>query len=109
MTDERPTGRHCHYCHASAGKTRLELYEACVECQQRIDDRRLYFHVPKPFTRKGVRSQALGLKCFLRAAALSAAGRTAYARERGRTSSLLQAARLWISQWRVLTPAGWRQ
>ncbi len=109
MTDERPAGRRCRYCHASAGETRLQLQDVCAGCQQRIDDRRLYFHVPKPFTLKGVRNQMQGLRCFLRAAALSAAGRTAHAREHGRASSVQRAAGLWIGQWRVLKPKGWRQ
>ena len=101
--------RHCHYCTASGETARLTLRTCCAACTRRIDEHDLYFHVPKPFTVNGLRTQVRGLRCFLQAACLSAAGRTPAARERGRLYSLKLAATVWIDQWYLLRSAGWRR
>ena len=103
------TGRHCHHCGTSGDSTRLTLRTCCTTCSRRIDEHDLYFHVPKPFTVKGLRTQVRGFRCFLRAACLSAAGLTPDARRNGRLSSLKLAAVVWIDQWYVLSAAGWRR
>ena len=106
---ETRTGRHCHYCNADGDTTRLTLRDACIACTRRIDDQRLCFRIPKLFTFKGLRTQANGFRCFLHAARLSAAGRTPHARSHGRLGALKLAAAVWIDQWYVLRPAGWRR
>ena len=103
------TGRHCHNCSASGDSARLTLRTYCTMCAKRIDEHDLYFHIPKPFTVNGLRTQVRGLRCFLQAAYLSAAGRTPAARERGRLYSLKLAATVWIDQWHLLRNAGWRR
>ena len=104
-----PTGRHCHYCHATAGAAPLRLRDGCIHCLRRIDEQRLYFQIPKPFTLAGLRTQARGLGGFLRAAALSISGRTPNARSHGRLRSLQLAVKVWIDHWYVLKPEGWRR
>lgn len=103
------TGRHCHCCNARGDTARLALRDYCASCARRIDEQHLYFRIPKPFTIRGLRTQARGLRCFLRAAYLSATGRTPAARENGRLGSLRLAATVWIDQWYVLRRAGWRR
>ena len=104
-----PTGRHCHYCHAAGGAAPLRLRDGCIHCLRRIDERRLYFQIPKPFTLAGLRTQARGLGCFLRAAARSISGRTPHARSHGRPRSLQLAVEVWIDHWYVLKREGWRR
>ena len=103
------TERHCHDCRASDETARLTLRDYCAACAQRIDEQHLYLRIPKPFTVEGLRTQARGLGCFLRAALVSAAGSTAHAREHGRLSSLKAVAAVWIDHWYVLRAAGWRR
>ena len=103
------TYRRCHDCSASGDSVRLTLRNYCAACAGRIDEHDLYFHVPKPFTVKGLRTQVRGFRCFLRAACLSAAGLTPDARRNGRLSSLKLAVTVWIDQWYVLSAAGWRR
>jgi hypothetical protein len=102
------TGRHCHYCSASGQTARLTLRHACSACDRRIDGQHLYFHIPKLFTVEGLRTQARGFGCFLRAARLAAAGRTAHARDHGHLRSLKRATKAWIDLWCVLEGDGWR-
>lgn len=104
-TNTRPR---CDYCDAD-GKTRPRLRRACATCDKRIREHRLYFHIPKPFTLAGLRTQARGFRLFLQAACASAAGRTPAARQRGRLFSLKLAATVWIDQWYVFESAGWRR
>ena len=106
---ETNTGAHCHYCNADAKTTRLRLRHACTACDRRTSEHPLYFHIPKPFTLAGLRTQARGFRLFLQAACASAAGRTPAARQRGRLFSLKLAATVWIDQWYVLESAGWRR
>ena len=106
---ETTTGPHCHYCDAGEETTRLCLRRACPACDRRIGEHRLYFHIPKPFTLAGLRTQAHGFRLFLQATCASAAGRTPAARQRGRLFSLKLAATVWIDQWYVLKSAGWRR
>lgn len=103
------TERHCHYCGAGGETARLMLHHACRDCCGRIEEDHLCFRIPKLFTLEGLRTQASGIRCFLQAAYLSAAGRTPAARERGRLYSLKLAATVWIDQWYVLRTAGWRR
>ena len=103
------TGRHCHYCNAGGENARLTLRTACSACDRRIDEHHLYFRIPKLFTIKGLRTQARGFRFFLHAARLSAAGQTPHARDHGRLRSLKLAVTVWIDQWYVLKPAGWRR
>lgn len=106
---ETNTGAHCHYCNADRETTRLRLRHACTACDRRTSEHRLYFHIPKPFTLAGLRTQARGFRLFLQAACASAAGRTPAARQHGRLFSLKLAATVWIDQWYVLESAGWRR
>ena len=106
---ETRTRLHCHYCDADGGATRLRLRHACAACDRRNSEQRLCFHIPKPFTLAGLRTQARGFRLFLQAACNSAAGRTPAARRHGRLFSLKLAATVWIDQWYVLESAGWRR
>ncbi|MDE2904578.1 MAG: hypothetical protein OXQ28_00675 [Acidobacteriota bacterium] len=106
---ENRTGPHCHYCNTDGNTARLRLRHACPACDRRMSEHRLYFHIRKPFTLTGLRTQARGFKLFLQAACASAAGRTPAARRRGRLFSLKLAATVWIDQWYVLESAGWRR
>ncbi len=105
---DHPTRRDCHYCHATADEAALKLRDGCARCHRRIDEQRLYFQIPKPFTLDGLRTQARGLGNVLRAAALSIRGRTPHARSHGRLRSLQLAITVWSDQWYVLKPEGWR-
>ncbi|MCY4638607.1 MAG: hypothetical protein OXG04_29590 [Acidobacteria bacterium] len=106
---DNTTGRHCHYCNAEGGSARLTLRYACSACDRRASGHDLCFRIPKLFTFSGLRTQARGFRYFLQAAYDSAAGRTPHARSHGRLASLKLAAAVWIDQWYVLKPAGWRR
>ena len=95
---DRPSGRHCDYCHAGGRTAPLILRDASAGCRDKIDTRHLYFHVPKLFTLDGLRTQARGVRSFLRAAVLSMRGATLHAPAHGRLSSLHRAFTVWIDQ-----------
>ena len=107
--DETTTEPRCHYCDAGGRTTRPRLRHTCAACDRRISKHRLYFHIPKPVTLAGLRTQARGFRLFLQAACASTAGRTPASRQRGRLFSLKLAATFWIDQWYVLESAGWRR
>ena len=86
---------------------RLTVRDCCAECRAKIDDLHLYFR--KPLTWNGLRTQARGLHCFLRALRLSLAGVSPHARSHGRIASIRLAVRVWIDHWYVLKAEGWRR
>ena len=68
-----------------------------------------YWHIPKPLTAKGLRSQARGICVAARAVGLAIRGQTPVAREQGRLRGVTAAVRCWIEYWWVLKHKGWCQ